>query len=466
MKKLVSIALALMLLCTALVFTLSANAGVENIVGYSSQRVVKVDLTAVEDIINYAAKPDATEYKITTVEGLQELEFQVNSMAKTFEGVTIYLANDIYPEEQAALKSIGNETTQFMGIFDGQGYTVENIKITADANAGLFGYVKDVTVKNVILGEKTIVYVAKNKNQCGGIIGRIQGTKGTTVDNCWNKAIVSAEDGGTMIGGIVGQNYGDADFREIKTVITNCTNSAKITAKGRVGGILGRAGAPVEVKNCLNTGEIIAVDTAVADTKVGAGGIIGESGFAANENGTVVVEGCINTGNVTASTAAGGIMGLLPNGKSVTIKNCANYGTPTATGEGGIAAQIIGRSIISVATVVLENNLEKKGETWTPVETDPPVAPLEPQKPDTAPDTEPDVTPDTDPVDTGDNTTDTKNQETTPNTSVDNKTTDTKAADTAAEEEGGCGSVIGGAVSVLGLAALSAGLLIKRRKED
>lgn len=464
MKKFISITLVLMLLCAALVLTLPASAGVENIVGYSAQRVVKVDLTAVEDITNIAAKPDATEYKITSVEGLQELEYQVNSAGKNFEGVTIYLANDIYPEEQGLVKSIGNNTTQFMGTFDGQGYTIENVKLAEVNNGGLFGYVKDATVKNVILGEKTVINTSKN--QSGGIIGRIQGTKGTFVDNCWNKATISAEKA-QMVGGIVGQNYGDEGFREIKTVITNCTNSAKITAKGRMGGILGRAASPAEVKNCLNTGEIVAVDTTVADTKVGAGGIIGESGFTANESGTVIVEGCVNTGNVTAATAAGGIMALLPDGKSVTVKGCANYGTPTATGEGGFAAQIIGRSIVSVASVVLENNLEKKGQTWTPVETDPPAAPLEPQKPDTAPDTEPDVTPDTDPADTGSNSTsDTaKKEDTTPTTSAQDKTSDTKAADTE-EEENGCGGVIGGAASVMGIAVLCAALISKRRKDD
>ena len=140
MKKLISILTVLTLLCTAVAFTISASAGVDDIVGYSSQRVVKKDLTNVPSILDYDAQNPGTEYKITSVLDWEELEFLVNTEFVTFKDITIYLANNIYPVENTKIFGLGTTVSSthhpFMGTFDGQGYTIENVSISLRGGDG------------------------------------------------------------------------------------------------------------------------------------------------------------------------------------------------------------------------------------------------------------------------------------------------------------------------------------------
>ncbi len=482
MKKLISILTVLTLLCTAVAFTISASAGVDDIVGYSSQRVVKKDLTNVPSILDYDAQNPGTEYKITSVLDWEELEFLVNTEFVTFKDITVYLANNIYPVENTKIYGLGTTVSSthrpFMGTFDGQGYTIENVTISfrGGDGCGLFSFVKDATVKNVILGELCVI--DGNKAQCGGIVGRVQGEATTTVDNCWNKASVNASTK-QMVGGIVGQPSNDSG-KSVTLVVSNCTNSGKVTAQERVGGIVGRAACTkVEVTNCLNTGEVVAADTKTVTewkasnkestnenlaTKMSAAGIVGESGVTTDN---LIITDCVNTGKVSGYKCVGGILGFIPIGKGATIRNCENYGTTDLKDGGGFKGQIVGCFNDTVSPVNASGNLEKEGQTWTPVESDPPAAPIEPDKPAGTPEDTDNNTGNTDPVDTDNNSTsDTaKKEDTTSNTSAQDKTTDTEAADTAAETKG-CGGVIGGAASVIGIAVLGAALISKRRKDD
>ena len=483
MKKFISILTVLTLLCAAVAFTISASAGVDDIVGYSAQRVVKKDLTNVPSILDYNAQNPGTEYKLTSVLDWEELEYLVNTEFVTFEGITIYLANDIYPVENTKIYGLGATVSSthrpFMGTFDGQGYTIENVTISlrSGAGCGLFSFVKDATIKNVILGE--LSSIETTQAQTGGIVGRVQGKATTIVDNCWNKATVNASSK-QMVGGIVGQPSNDTN-ESVTLIISNCTNSGKVTAQERVGGILGRAACTkVEVTNCLNTGEVVAADTKTVTewkssnkestndqlaTKMGAAGIVGESG-ATTDN--LIITGCVNTGKISGYKCVSGILGFMPIGKGATVRSCANYGATDLKDNGGFEGQIIGCFNDTVSPVNASGNLEKEGTTWTPVETDPPADPIKPQTPGgNTDDTDNNNTDNTDPADTGNNaTSDTqKKEDTTPNTSAEDKTSDTAAADTAAEEKG-CGGVIGGAASVIGIAVLGAAIISKRRKED
>ena len=484
MKRIISILTVLTLLCTAVAFTLSASAGVENIVGYSSQRVVKKDLTNVPSILDFNKDNPGTEYKLESLSDWEELEFYVNTEFVDFVGITIYLANNIYPEQNTKIFGLGCTVSSvhhtFKGTFDGQGYTIENVSIALRGGdgVGLFAFVKDATIKNVILGEKCVIE-SPSKGQVGGIVGRVQGEATTTVDNCWNKATINAS-GKQLVGGIVGQPSNDSG-KSVTLIVSNCTNSGKITAQERVGGIIGRAAsAKVEVTNCLNTGEVVAADTkTVAEwkssnaestnenlaRKMGVAGIVGESG-ATTDN--LIITGCVNTGKISGYKCVGGILGFIPIGSGATIRNCENYGTTDLKVNGGFEGQIVGKYNDNTSPVNASENLEKEGQTWTPVETDPPAEPL---VPDGSNENENDNNNNNNNNDDNSNivTNDKGNDKTdkSDDTTDAVETTAQTESDTEAAEEGGCGGMYAGsAIAVMGVIAAATGAFAKRRKEN
>ncbi|MDO4745113.1 MAG: hypothetical protein Q4B18_01010 [Bacillota bacterium] len=143
--------------------------------------------------------------------------------------------------------------------------------------------------------------------------------------------------------------------------ISNCRNQAEVTGKGSsVSGILGsplyvnKAGynyTDIIIENCINKGEIKGSEN--------TGGILGESqagtvlngcvntgkisgtdnvgglvGYMQESRGTCEIKNSYNTGEVSGNSAVGGIIGNMYNG--VTIKNCYNTGKATFAIAGNI----------------------------------------------------------------------------------------------------------------------------------
>ncbi len=321
------------------------------VVGYSDSLVVRKDLSNVPSIMDYikanrVTRP--TEVKISTAAELSAF----GSYIGKFEGVTIYLANDI-DMTGYSYTSVGGEkpegsTTPFKGTFDGQGYEVDHLTIKADnaQNVGFFGNLQGATVKNLILGKNC--KISGGTNRIGGIAGAITGDSGqsTTITNCWNKASVS---GNNFVGGIVGfvyvtgakcklsdgkkQTADGAKAAAAKTThsISNCTNTGNITGEvtkgneaktGRdIGGIIGSAQTGLQLTNCRNTGAITAKG---GDKTQGCGGIVGKLA-----NNPATISSCINNGYVQSDACT--VAGIAGNVRvaGVTIKNSANHGTIT-----------------------------------------------------------------------------------------------------------------------------------------
>ena len=116
----------------------------------------------------YVEDPDATEFVIGSAEDLAAFAAIVNGTA-VYDGATTYAAtsepitlSDDFGGKTIKLDSnidlgnaewtpIGTEKTPFKGTFDGQGYTVYNLKINAPemAEVGLFGRAVNADIKNV-----------------------------------------------------------------------------------------------------------------------------------------------------------------------------------------------------------------------------------------------------------------------------------------------------------------------------
>lgn len=171
--------------------------------------------------------------------------------------------NDLY--------AIGSKERPYAGTFDGGGYTVRGLccsnKDIIDSTvqdavypAGLFGWLKGATVKNL-----TVTGYVDGRAYVGGIAGHADA--GTTILNCRNECIVVSVDqfgGGygpaQYAGGIVGYNEGK---------VTACCNTGTVTGADSVGGIAG--GPAGTVSDSYNTG-------AVTASGQNAGGIAGNGG--------------------------------------------------------------------------------------------------------------------------------------------------------------------------------------------
>lgn len=215
---------------------------------------------------------------------------------------------------------IGSITnTYFGGIFDGQGYEINNIYENSITFAGLFGYATN-GFKIMNLG------ISGNINSQNGSAGGILACTCRGYDdvknyiiNCYNKCNITGKmnsRGHKGIGGIVG----GGEYTAINIDIINCYNEGNITLKEGGG-------------NCI-----------------GAGGIIGEF---RGDNIFLNVYNCYNIGNITSVSKAGGILGAIWAEGTSNIINCYNVG------------EISGTSKYNIADANLINNCYYKATTYT-----------------------------------------------------------------------------------------------------
>ncbi len=261
---------------------------------------------------------------------------------------------------------IGTWYRVFGGNYDGQGFAIKNgyvahvnpnrtdLKLYNADNSrvgiGLFGVISGATIKNVNLKNFKVCSDDTTKMGCVGLlVGVAVGAfndplNHNLIENCTTDA-----DCGMVARAAVGRTSDQAEkyYRwgglvgtASMTTIVNCTNNASISVNhtvGYAGGIVGSliGGA---VRNCTNNGNITVTNVTTA-TKTKDfrcfGGIIG--GVPYNANGAdynVLVDSCVNKGNITNDGAAvtcytvGGIIGGLRKTCSVTVivSNNANLG--------------------------------------------------------------------------------------------------------------------------------------------
>ena len=249
-------------------------------------------------------------YKITTPEEFTSLISDNKGTGKYFR-----LENNISLGDKSA--GISYSPIEFIGNFDGNGKTI-TVYINADnlTGYGVFSTVVDSTISNLIVaGEINVTQPVENPQAS---------------DNIFVGAIVSLAD---------------------KTTISNCTNNAVITANGdRIysGGIVGRRSTgALTISNCNNNGNI---------ESYYAGGI---SGFL--DAGNTTIDGCKNYGKISGNYVGG----LVGRGKNTTIKNSYNYGAINGTAiTGGIVAEVNTKltvdDIYNYGTVQSEGNYPGK----------------------------------------------------------------------------------------------------------
>lgn len=263
------------------------------LVGSSELSVTTENLSSVMDIKDYTGAYVA-KLKITDAEGFVRLSEIVNGEVEGISGSrallvgqTVFLAADLDLSGVTDFKPIGNQSGNlFKGTFDGQGYTVDGLRIEASgsAPAALFGYAEG-TIKNLNVGSGC--HFTGAKGRVAGILGSVWGN-GATVENCLVQATLS---GNGAVGGVVG-------YMSVKGTVLNCTHDGNVTST----------------------------------VNEAAGGILGLGG------GTI--SNCRNSGTVTGTYFVGGIIGRIGNGDIATVTNCVNDGTLSGNCRGAAVGQI------------------------------------------------------------------------------------------------------------------------------
>ena len=190
--------------------------------------------------------------------------------------------------KDASSNEIGTSTNPFKGTIDGQLVT-----ITGTWNKPLFDYIKDATIKNVIIGTASVSGSAcvgafagtaqgasrifncgildgtvgstgsatdspKSANACGGLVGLLKET--SRVINCYSYANIT---GGNRVGGIVGYNDGTTTAASINTMVMNCMFYGDIEGGSKRSPVYGGNNIN-NVQGGLNTFNYYAYDKAVS----------------------------------------------------------------------------------------------------------------------------------------------------------------------------------------------------------
>lgn len=161
----------------------------------------------------------------------------------------------------------------FQGVFDGNGWTVRNLRIEGGDSQGLFGIVwPGAEIRNLGIENVHIAW-----GQMGGALARINGGR---LVNCYSTGTINTA---LAAGGLVAWNEG---------TMINCYSTATVGGAISVGGLAGRNMG--SISHCHATGDVI------GDSDVG--GLVG------NSMGRISFS--YSTGAVTATLhAAGGLVG-------------------------------------------------------------------------------------------------------------------------------------------------------------
>ncbi|MBR5603411.1 MAG: T9SS type A sorting domain-containing protein [Bacteroidales bacterium] len=264
-------------------------------------------------------------YQIATPEQLVLLAQQTNN--GTGGDACYILTNDIDLEGNVGFlwTPIGNDSYYFTGVFDGDNHTIKNMHSNDELKSGFFGGTKGAVIKNIIFTGADISLSPNYDEVLNGIAGVVVAyALNTSVYNCHVEGEVRTS--AWNAGGIVGNVLATPDFHDL-VLIMGCTNKADITGMNSIGGIVGFSegeGCNFIVESCENYGNII------------DGGIIG--GIMGDGEGFMIIN-CRNYGQVGIkgsfpSTTAGGMIGQ--GGVNIIIEDCINTGNIIAGNAGGI----------------------------------------------------------------------------------------------------------------------------------
>lgn len=206
-------------------------------------------------------------------------------------------------EDQKGFSPIGNSTTKFTGVYDGQEYSISNLFIDRATYLGLFGYIGEGSgtdkgnITNLNLVDVDI-------NGSGNSIGGLSGYQdiSSAVENVDISGAINGSTTSDEVGGLIGKAYGS---------ITDCSFDGDVTGDYYIGGLIGDSYG--NVSNSFTSGNVNTYDE-------DAGGFIGRM-----SSGTVTKSYSHSSINNSATYVydAGGFIGRIESG---TVSQCYSTG--------------------------------------------------------------------------------------------------------------------------------------------
>lgn len=196
-----------------------------------------------KDLFVYINEKDAVTEEnntllINTADQFKSFATAVNN-GNTFSGINVALGSNIDLNNQS-WTPIGTKENPFQGTFDGNEYSISNLKISGLENsiiAGLFGRLNG-TVKNLVIDKAEISHVSDGSGGIGVVAGSIFNA-GLIENVIVSNAKVT---GNRWTGGIVGYMYGSVkscEVRNVELTVTPDNLSGSFDNGDKVGGIVG-----------------------------------------------------------------------------------------------------------------------------------------------------------------------------------------------------------------------------------
>lgn len=225
--------------------------------------------------------------------------------------------------------------TDFYGILDGQGYTINGLDINGPGLIGTLhkGMVKDLELKNTTVNNTT-------DTGTGALVGHAE--EGTQIKNC-SVTGTSAVKGGNNTGGLVGSG---------NPAINRSSSNADLVGGSNTGGLIGSlTGGSID--QSYTTGTVTATGNEVGGLAGSAAGSITNSHAGCDVTGknnvgglvgstTNTIDGCTATGTIIGEDIVGGLVGTTTSTVNKSGSNGAVEGT-------GIAGGLIGKHNVSTS---------------------------------------------------------------------------------------------------------------------
>ena len=227
---------------------------------------------------------------------------------------------------------IGTKAAPFGGVFDGNGKTVYNFTCT-DSVPGFFGYATGAEIKNLKVDHAVFT---TDTRYAGALVGLLRESR---LSSCavGENVVVTTESmmsSTAQMGGVCGLVN--------NSTVTACVNYGKVEAlnvngTSFVGGIAGVVGNESTLVNCMNVGSVSSPNKNVTEGSCAyVGGIAGGIGSSSKPG---VLEGCVNTGEVSCVEYAGGVVGRIHVAGSA-LNNCSNLGA--VRGGADMSGSVVG----------------------------------------------------------------------------------------------------------------------------
>ena len=237
-------------------------------------------------------------------------------------------------------------SSNFSGIFDGDGHSISNYAQTKNSlytNYGLFGKIVQASIKNLNIVDFNINISSDPNSRYSVMSGGLAGySYGSTITNCHTSGVMKNgliyHLGNPAVGGIVGMSKTSNIEYCTSTADIKCRCEGTSTNRNGVGGIVGTisynddSDNSTRVYHCSFNGSIVFNRIGVNNTDyLCEGGIVGIISKRGTKNSVGRIENCYSKGtlngtgsyeNKRKATSIGGIVGYAENMDTLIIVNC------------------------------------------------------------------------------------------------------------------------------------------------